>query len=440
MISDRHSRRLFLRSGLLGVAALGLGGPTRDALSVAESEVLYNGVRLPPTWPPVIKDVPKDPVEPPYLKSPPAVIPIGVGRQLFVDDFLIETTTLKRSHHRPAYHAKNPVLTGGMVFSDGVWYDPQDRLFKMWYGTKGGTAYATSKDGVAWDKPDLDVKKGTNLVQTSARDSATVWLDLLDKDPQRRYKMFRSASWPQKKSWTLWVHFSKEGIHWSEPKTTGSCGDRSTVFYNPFRKVWVYSLRHGWGQPRSRRYWERADVVSGPMWKAIDEPSFWVGSDRLDPMRDDLKTPTQLYNLDGVAYESLILGLFTIWHGQPAKQPRRDKPNDVMVGFSRDGWSWSRPDRRAFCPVSESPEAWNYGNVQSAGGGCLVVGDRLYFYVSGRRGVPGTPTSGGCSTGLATLRRGGFASMDAGAGGGPLTPRPGPFGGTRPVTHPPTGG
>ena len=49
--------------------------------------------------------------------------------------------------------------------------------------------------------------------------------------------------------------------------------------------------------------------------------------------------------------------------------------------------------------------------MQSAGGCCLVVGDRLYFYVSGRTGVPGTSFPGTCSTGLATLRRDGFASI-----------------------------
>src|SRR5262249_56809227 len=113
MLSGRQSRRLFLRAGLVGAAALGLGGPGQ--LFAAEEEVLYNGIRLPSPWPPVLKDVPKDPVEPPYLKSPPAVIPIGVGRQLFVDDFLIEKTTLSRTHHRPTYHAKNPVLNGRIV-------------------------------------------------------------------------------------------------------------------------------------------------------------------------------------------------------------------------------------------------------------------------------------------------------------------------------------
>src|SRR5438445_68402 len=84
---------------------------------------------------------------------------------LAVDDVLIAWTTLTRTHHRPTYHARSPVLTTGMVFSDGVWYDPQDQLFKMWYLTRGGTAYATSKDGLAWDRPKLDVVRGTNIVQ-----------------------------------------------------------------------------------------------------------------------------------------------------------------------------------------------------------------------------------------------------------------------------------
>src|SRR5207249_10848084 len=132
------------------------------------------------------------------------------------------------------------------------------------------------------------------------------------------------------------------------------------------------------------------------------------------------KVQPQLYNLDCVAYESVLLGLFSIWRGQPKDRP---KPNEVCAGFSRDGFHWHRPDHRALVPVSETPGDWNWGNVQSAGGCCLVVGDQLYFYVSGRAGVKGSPASGVCSTGLATLRRDGFASMDAGASEGALTTR-----------------
>src|SRR6185503_20963161 len=175
------------------------------------------------------------------------------------------------------------------------------------------------------------------------------------------------------------------------------------------------------------RYWEMKDPVTGPPWSALADAPMWVGADSKDPIRDDYKVPCQLYNLDGMAYESLIVGLFTIWRGQ---FPDRQKPNELCVGFSRDGWSWSRPDRRPFIPVSETFGDWNYSNVQSVGGGCLVVGDELWFYVSARSGAAkGSNKQGTCVTGLATLRRDGFASMDAGADGGTLTTRPLTFSG-----------
>src|SRR5262245_15080691 len=70
-----------------------------NAIHAAEpGETLYNGIVLPRPWPPRLADFPTsvetDPITPPYLISPPAVIPIDIGRQLFVDDFLIAETTL----------------------------------------------------------------------------------------------------------------------------------------------------------------------------------------------------------------------------------------------------------------------------------------------------------------------------------------------------------
>ena len=119
-----------------------------------------------------------------------------------------------------------------------------------------------------------------------------------------------------------------------------------------------------------------------------------------------------------------MLGMFTIWRGHPADEKSRAKINEVCVGFSRDGFHWSRPDRRAFCPVSEDPKAWNFGNVQSAGGCCLVVGDKLYFYVGGVNWSGTSRHPDPNNTGLAILRRDGFASLDAAAAGGTLTTRP----------------
>jgi hypothetical protein len=160
-------------------------------------------------------------------------------------------------------------------------------------------------------------------------------------------------------------------------------------------------------------YVESADFERGAAWSK-DGPVEWVAADTDDPRRPEYNVPAEIYNLDCVAYESVLLGLFTIFRGE---RTEREKPNDVCVGFSRDGFHWDRPDRRPFLPVSERVGDWNWANVQSAGGGCLVVGDRLHFYCSGRRGVPGSNDPGICSTGLATLRRDGFASM-----GSPASP------------------
>jgi hypothetical protein len=440
-------RRTFLKAAAGALAAA--SGPARVETAAA---TLYNGISLTTPWPPVRRGFQPTPVRPPYLVDRPEVVPIDVGRQLFVDDFLIEDTSLERVFHRPDYHPANPILRpttawekydeyavrtktrsnpAAIPFSDGVFYDPHDRLFKMWYmgGYSQNTCIALSRDGLEWEKPSLDVVKGTNITMALHRDSTTVWLDLAERNPSRRYKM---ASWYDK---YLLLYASADGIHWRSTGRSGPAGDRTTFFYNPFRKVWVFSIRDT--SPyfgRFRSYVESADFERGAGW-TDDGPVPWVTTDIDDPRRPEYNVPVELYNLDCVAYESLVLGLFTIFRGE---RTEREKPNDICVGFSRDGFHWDRPDRRAFLPVSERVGDWNWANVQSAGGCCLVVGDRLFFYASGRRGVPGSNDPGVCSTGLATLRRDGFASMGSPASPSGVTrlePSPGP--GTlitRPVT------
>ena len=408
---------------------------------------LYNGIVLPDKWPPV---EPSDPQElPPYLVSPPKIIPIDVGRQLFVDDFLIENTSLKRTFRKSEYYAGNPVLkpekpweqgravpqqrgdVGGSYpmagpFSDGVWYDPKDSLFKMWYlagSYPRETCYATSRDGIQWDKPELDVVSGTNIVLPTdgdRRDANTIWLDPGERNLEERFKMWQVMHYGKGMSDSKFSFYvSGDGIHWQRNARSERRlrGERTTVFYNPFRKVWVYSIRNNSGG-RHCNYQEDPDPMRGTREIEVHATP-WVYADILDPR--PLGVACQIYNLDCVAYESLIIGLFSIWRGDP-EGSERPKINEVCLGYSRDGFHWTRSDRRAFCPVSEKQSDWNWGNVQSAGGGCLVVGDRLYFYVSGRTGRA-------MCTGLATVRRDGFSSMATESAQGTLTTRPVRFGG-----------
>ena len=425
-------RRTFLKAAAAG--ALAGSWPLDAGATGLPTGTMYNGIRMANPWPPRRRGFQAHPVTPPYLVDRPDVVPIDVGRQLFVDDFLIETTSLVRTFHRPVYHPANPVLRpttrwekydeyaertktrsnpAAMVFSDGVFFDPRDRLFKMWYmgGYSQNTCYAVSHDGITWEKPALDVVPGTNIVMAQHRDSSTIWLDLEERDPARRYKM---TFWHDN---YLLLYVAPDGIHWTAAGRSGPAGDRTTFFYNPFRRMWVFSIRDEppAGGGRFRRYLETPDFEQGAHWHK-DQAVPWVSSDVDDPRRPEYNVPTELYNLDCVAYESVLLGLFTIFRGE---RNEREKPNDLCVGFSRDGFHWARPDRRAFLPVSEHVGDWNWANVQSAGGVCLVVNDQLFFYVSGRHGVPGSGDPGVCSTGLAILRRDGFVSMDrhAAAGG-----------------------
>src|SRR5262249_13823696 len=88
----------------------------------------------------------------------------------------------------------------------------------------------------------------------------------------------------------------------------------------------------------------------------VGEPLPWIDVDKNDPQRADLKIRPQLYNLDCAPYESLLLGFFTIWRGQPGD---RHKPNFWLLGYSRDGWHWFRPDRRPFCDITDKTGDWN---------------------------------------------------------------------------------
>jgi hypothetical protein len=421
---------MLTRRSFLQLAATGVATPSNWRVSAATAgETLYNGITLPVTWPPPLRDASDHPLPPPYLSDPPAVIPIDVGRQLFVDDFLIAQTNMSRTWHAAEYDGANPVLRPdqpweirdeyadrtktmpnptAMPFSDGVFFDAEDRLFKMWYmgGYRMSTCLAVSNDGRRWSKPAYDVVKGTNIVDFAHRDSSTVWLDPFEKTRSRRYKL---SYW---RDHHLVLKTSPDGIHWNDLGETGRTGDRSTFFFNPFRRKWVFSLRAEESplqiSGRYRRYWEHDAFVALPSW-GTSQPVAWIKADSHDTTRMAPPARPELYNLDCVAYESLLLGLFVVWRGESTA---REKINEIVVGYSRDGFHWVRPDRRALLPVSETPGEWNYANVQSAGGGCLVVGDELFFYVSGRTGRPGTQDPGVCATGLARLRRDGFASMD----------------------------
>lgn len=416
------------------------------------AETLYNGIVLPSPWPPRDRvDGNRAPMPVPYLQAPPEVIPIDIGRQLFVDDFLIESATLQRTWHLAAKYQGNPILKpetelefrqgrsgslpGACPHSGGAWYDPKDRLFKMWYmtGWYAGTAYVTSQDGLSWQRPDLGFLPGTNHVPDPRREigwgAANVRLDLFTDDPAQRWK---SLYWYHEAASGRGarLHTSPDGLRWSLPPVhTGPSGDRNQFFFNPFRKKWVFSIKKELPDAagtRIRHYHEADSFFEAGRWEGKSVP--WTGADDLDPPDPAVGDPTQLYDLDANAYESLIVGIFQIHkgpHNRIATQGKFPKMTELYLGYTRDGFHWHRPDRRPFIAATRKKGHWERAYVHSVAGGFLAVGDRLFFYYNAFSGEgPGGPDIyAGCSTGIAFLRRDGFASMDADAEEGMLTTR-----------------
>src|SRR5207249_4442251 len=97
-------------------------------------------------------------------------------------------------------------------------------------------------------------------------------------------------------------------IHWRERAPTGPSGDNTNFYYNPFRKSWFYSIRTSNPRGRVRSYRECADFVKGAAWTR-DDVIFYASADDDDLQDPDLGYQTELYNLDAVGYESLMLGL-----------------------------------------------------------------------------------------------------------------------------------
>ncbi len=410
-------------------------------------EKLYNNVLLADDF----REKPSDANNVPYLKNPPEIIDISMGRQLFVDDFLIEKTTLAPEYHTPKKYENNPVLkaetsweTDGLPVacpkSGGVWYDEEEKIFKAWYEASWlkNMCYATSKDGIRWERPPLDEIKGTNIIlpyegyeplkyadglSYLRPDSTTVWIDY-ESDKSQKYKLFMRNPGGMDKAI---LATSADGIHFENFRfTTCEMGDRSTAFYNPFRKKWVYSLRsliypETGGFARARDYYEIEDYLD-VSW-GTEDAHLWLSTDEKDAPNPYIGFTPQLYNVDCIAYESIMLGFFQIHYGpENGDCEKRGMPKitELQAIYSRDGYHFSRPSRDALIPASIYKGSWDRGYVQSVGGGVIVYDDEIRIYYTAFAGDEsrtnpvwaenGMYCNG--ATGFATLRRDGFVSMN----------------------------
>ena len=96
---------------------------------------------------------------------------------------------------------------------------------------------------------------------------------------------------------------------------------------------------------KARSYWENKDFVSAP--NEWEDEVFWFGADKLDHKRInyEIGEEQQIYKIDEVGYESLILGLIQPHYGPMNELCAKGgfpKLTELKLGFSRDGFHWDR--------------------------------------------------------------------------------------------------
>ena len=371
-------------------------------------------------------------------------IDIDLGRQLFLDDVLFAKNTMKRTWHKPVDDPRNPVMKpetplekGGaegrnpaaVPHFGGVWYDGQDKLYKCFYcaGWSDGQAYATSKDGITWERPKLQ-PDGGNLVFTEPAGTADITTSVvLDPDALdgQRFKAYAYVPHGPRENHAGFVRTSPDGVHWSAPVRMGKCGDASTIFYNPFTRYWGFSLR-GWSEEygRLREYAESDNFIAGA--KALPRRCPWLR----DVVGGRTKTGEQLYNFNCVAYEGVLIGMAMVMKGPENHYwAKLGEPKDTYLkfGFSRNRWDWTFPEPEGGGPFIAGTRRygdWNMGYVRPNSGICIVSGDELLFYygafagdrakTAGRKFVAENGMYANGAMGIARMRRDGFCSVQDG--------------------------
>jgi len=358
-------------------------------------------------------------------------IHVGHARQLFVDDGVVgELVDVKLTLHEPVKYAGNPVLRGDKPWEAGsvaiygtVIYDEQDQLFKMWYRAIDDTCYAcyaTSTDGVHWEKPALGIKphKGStenNIVLGSVEpkfylDGFAVIKDADEWDPARRYKML---TYNGDRRFATMV--SPDGTHWRGPinRKQHDTGDVVSMYHDRGLGRYVALLKRRYVYEDGTKVRARLTAFSEDFvnWS---EPAWALVPDDAD------RPSTHFYSHVAYPYQGIRIGCVTVF-------VKDTELIDTHLCVSRDGRTWQRyRERIPFLPNSEG--TFDGGMLLAGASGLVIREGKIWIYYcgystdhAGRDHGDSAITNG---IGLAQLRLDGFVSADAGEQGGTLLTKP----------------
>ena len=381
---------------------------------------------------------------------PTEPIALRAGRHLFIDDYLVaESTGLKATLHHPT-KMDRPIVSGlsspdrcGQPYATVVCDEPSGR-FRLWYNSRAddGTievSHMEATDGVNWIRPHQVLTElrgyGASIVDDGAReaDSARRYKFIFYENLERvRYNLAEKSG--------LCVAFSPDGLNWTrhgdnpvmrdlwrfspenDPKGIGdprfkqSPADIIDAVYDPIRQRYVVCCK-SWTQPAtefgpvSRSYDSGRRLVSQTT--STDFVN-WTPLKRIFVPDEQDEGELEFYGCRPIVRGNQLVGFVRILRDDVAAGV-----GYTVLATCNDGESWTRQRTPWLDRNAENPQAFDHAATWVSD--CVTAGDREYIYFGAYSG--GHKVHSDRTLGLATLRRDGFVSRDAGPSGGRLLTR-----------------
>lgn len=351
--------------------------------------------------------------------------------QLFVDDHLIaESEHVTRKYHPLEKHPANPIMVpdrpweGTNIYVYGTVLPRENgQGYRMWYHALPGDEdfyrllYAESEEGIHWDKPNLglvEYKGSTDnniFIRRDRRDHIpsvihTPW----ETSPQRHYAMinYDGAAGGYVAAW------SPDGIHWtnaSETPVFDQGGDVGQFVWDPHMKRYLGFVKRNADVSGLRR--RAVGVIHADSITEWSQPDLVLAPDTFDDRWAKGIQRTSFYGMSAFAYESMYLGFLWVFRADDHETGYFDGIIFIELVTSRDGVNWRRQagDREPILPVGPSG-TWDDGMIFTTQHP-LVEGDQIKLYYGGFDCTHAAKPPWHGAIGLATLRKDGFASLDA---------------------------
>ena len=405
-------------------------------------------------------------------------IDIGSRKQLFVDEKLIAQSQGVELTMNVPVKTNQPVLAsdtpwegepGAAVSWTSAVIKEGDKI-RIWGSGKamlpvqlerGGPvvglyAYAESKDGIHFTKPDPTLvtydESKAEIGKHGRIGGVSVWIDP-QAPPAHRYKSQAKFYAPDGRPSEFHIYSSPDGYRWTffAKPPIGTCDTQSIAFWDDSKQRYLLYTRQNPGAqtPTRRRVVRRLESVDLTHW---DNEHFVMDADDIDNRTHDTPTPQPPVDYyggtvfkypddspDGVYM--MIAHAFWHWQRRPEEQRAGGYPDhkfqfevlapatlDDRLSVSRDGIKFNRlGGRKSFMPLGlagafSSKWTWSLPNP-------IRMGNELWIYYFGdNRDHDGFVEPGvkerKSAIDRAILRLDGFASADAAyTGGAIVTPR-----------------